>query len=95
MGLVLFALIPMLLSALSGWRKAREVGAFRAAVPVPAFLFSVSVGLGLFLISTDDWKDMLHGIGALLSLFGVVIACACRLVGWGAGRIRLRQDEQV
>ena len=95
MGLALLVLIPALLSALSGWRNALDIGAFKAALPVPALLFSLSAVLGLYLVVMDDWTDMRHAIGALLTLFGFVLAGACLLVGWGAGRIRLRQDGRL
>ena len=95
MDLGLFVLIPLLLSALGGWRNASDVGAFRAALPVPALIFSLSVVAGLYLIGTDDWADIGHGIGALLSLFGMLLAVASLVVGWAAGRIRLRQDGQL
>ena len=95
MNLILIALIPVLLSALSGWRNARDVGAFKAALPVPAFLFVSSAALGLCVIMVNDWMDLRYSVAATLSLFGIIVAGASLLVGWGAGHLRLRQDRSL
>ena len=95
MSLVLIALIPVLLSALSGWRNAPSVGVFKAALPVPAFLFLASAALGLSLFLLNDWADLRFIAAAILGLFGVIVAGASLLVGWGAGHLRLRQDRSL
>ena len=86
------ALMLLVLAALGGWLKARDVGAFAAAVPIPALIIVLSIVAGLYLMSTEDGTDM-RGVGGLvLIVLGLAVAGACFLVAWAMGRLSLRRD---